>query len=94
MRFAGEEGSEKKRDTHIPKERLLYSLSPGKRALILFAEALMNLLVATIAFFLVFSFCRFWPPNNTDCRGSTRVSCLRHRNTCRGQGSTGRGIFL
>ncbi len=62
VRFAGEEGSEKEEDTHIPKERLLYSLSPGKRASILFAGPLMNLVVATIAFFLVFSFVGFGRP--------------------------------
>ncbi len=62
VRFAGEEGEDKEEDTHIPKERLLYSLTPGKRSLILFAGPLMNLLVATLAFFLVFSFVGFGRP--------------------------------
>ncbi|MGI6627368.1 MAG: RIP metalloprotease RseP [Bacillota bacterium] len=62
VRFAGEEGSEKEEDTDIPQERLLYSLPPGKRALIMFAGPLMNLLVAALAFFLVFSLVGFGRP--------------------------------
>jgi len=56
VRFAGEDGGKDGEDAQIPRERLLYSLTPGKRSLILFAGPLMNLLVAALAFFLVFSF--------------------------------------
>jgi len=62
VRFAGEEGEKEDEDSHIPRERLLYSLSPGKRSAILFAGPLMNLLVAALAFFLVFSFVGFGRP--------------------------------
>lgn len=62
VRFAGEAGEKDGEDTHIPKERLLYSLSPGKRSMILFAGPLMNLFVATLAFFLVFSIVGFGRP--------------------------------
>lgn len=56
VRFAGEEGPEDNIDEDIPEERLLKSLPPMKRALIMLAGPLANLLVAMIAFFLVLSF--------------------------------------
>ncbi|HHW18182.1 MAG TPA: RIP metalloprotease RseP [Firmicutes bacterium] len=56
VRFAGEEGSGKEEDNKVPRERLLYSQSPGRRAFIVFSGPLMNLIVASVAFFLVFSF--------------------------------------
>ncbi|HHT84536.1 MAG: RIP metalloprotease RseP [Bacillota bacterium] len=62
VRFAGEDVWEDGEESHIPRERLLYSLTPGKRSLILFAGPLMNLLVATLAFFIVFSFVGFGRP--------------------------------
>ncbi len=62
VRFAGGEGENEEEDANIPKDRLLYSLSPGKRSLILLAGPMMNLLVATLAFFLVFSFVGFGRP--------------------------------
>ena len=54
-RFAGEEGPNRDEDKVIPKERLLSSQSPGRRAFIIVAGPVFNLLVAALAFFLVFS---------------------------------------
>ncbi len=62
VRFAGEEGENEELDVDIPHERLLYSLAPGKRSLIMVAGPLMNLLVAALAFSLVFSFVGFGIP--------------------------------
>jgi regulator of sigma E protease len=56
VRFAGEEGIEPDEDIDIPEERLLTSLPPAKRALVMLAGPLMNLVVAMVAFFLVLSF--------------------------------------
>lgn len=56
VRFAGEEGIEPDEDLDIPEERLLTSLPPAKRALVMLAGPLMNLVVAMVAFFLVLSF--------------------------------------
>ncbi|MGB4433501.1 MAG: RIP metalloprotease RseP [Bacillota bacterium] len=55
VRFAGEEGEADDDDLEIPEERLLKSLPPGKRALIMLAGPLMNFPVAALAFFLVLS---------------------------------------
>lgn len=55
-RFAGEEGPNREEDKAIPKERILSSLSPGRRAFVIAAGPIFNLLVASLAFFLVFSF--------------------------------------
>jgi len=56
VRFAGEEGPLQEEDQKVPTGMLFNSKSPGKRALIIFAGPIMNLLVAALAFFLVFSF--------------------------------------
>ncbi len=55
-RFAGEEGPDRDEDLDIPKERLIGNLSPGRRAFVIVAGPVFNLLVAALAFFLVFSF--------------------------------------
>ncbi len=61
VRFAGED-KDNEEDVNIPIERLLSSLAPGKKAMILLAGPLMNLLVAATAFFVVFSFVGFGQP--------------------------------
>jgi regulator of sigma E protease len=55
-RFAGEDADKTEDDQHIPKHRLLSSQSPGKRALIMVSGSLANILVAALAFCIVFAF--------------------------------------
>ncbi len=54
-RFAGEDPN-REEDSVIPKERLLPNISPGRRAIVIAAGPIFNLLVAALAFFIVFSF--------------------------------------
>lgn len=55
-RFAGEEGKDKEEDNAVPRDRLLPTQTPGTRAKIVVAGPLANLLIACVAFFVVFSF--------------------------------------
>lgn len=55
VRFAGEEGPLSDEDQAVPEDMLFSRKSPGKKALILGAGPFMNLLVAFLAFFIVFS---------------------------------------
>lgn len=65
VRFAGEVGSQDDQDEDVPRERLLMSQSPAKRAGILVAGPATNLLVASLAFFLVFSLTGIQQPTPT-----------------------------
>ncbi|MGI6662986.1 MAG: RIP metalloprotease RseP [Bacillota bacterium] len=64
-RFAGEDARDKEDDEGLPLNRLLSSLSPGKRAGIIFAGPLANLLIAAFAFFIVFSIVGIYMPTTT-----------------------------
>ncbi len=64
-RFAGEEGKDRDEDANIPRHRLLNAQSPGTRAWIVFAGPLANLLIAALAFFVVFSFVGLNRPTTT-----------------------------
>lgn len=64
-RFAGEDSLAKDEDSGIPRERLLSAQSPGRRAFIVFAGPLANLLIASVAFFAVFSFVGLNQPTTT-----------------------------
>lgn len=63
-KFAGEEGPDRDEDAAIPKDRLLNAQSAGRRAWIVFAGPLANLLIASLAFFAVFSFVGLNRPTN------------------------------
>ncbi len=54
-RFAGEEGPDREEDESVPKGKMMTAQSPGRRAFIVFAGPLFNLMVAALAFFAVFS---------------------------------------
>jgi len=64
-RFAGDDTRDKDDDEDIPADRLLNSQSPGKRAGIIFAGPLANLLIAGVAFFIVFSIVGIYVPTTT-----------------------------
>ncbi len=54
-RFAGEEGPDKEEDETVPPEKMLSAQSPGRRAFVVMGGPFLNLLVAAISFFAVFS---------------------------------------
>jgi regulator of sigma E protease len=64
-KFAGEEGKDREEDAAVPRERLLAMQSPGRRAWIVAAGPLANLLIASLAFFAVFSFVGLNRPTTT-----------------------------
>ena len=64
-RFAGEEGKDRDEDLDIPRDRLLNAQSPGRKARIVAAGPLANLLIAALAFFAVFSFVGLNRPTTT-----------------------------
>jgi len=64
-RFAGEDARDKELDEGVPEDRLLNNLPPEKRAGIIFAGPLANLLIASVAFFLVFSVIGVYAPTTT-----------------------------
>jgi regulator of sigma E protease len=64
-KFAGEEGTDRDEDALIPRGRLLLAQSPGTKAWIVFAGPMANLLIASLAFFIVFSFVGIGKPATT-----------------------------
>lgn len=76
VRFAGEEGIEPDEDIDIPEERLLTSLPPAKRALVMLAGPLMNLVVAMVAFFSSSLFRRNCQTYYSNCGSSSRIPRL------------------
>lgn len=64
-RFAGEDARNKEDTEGIPKDRLITSQPPGRRAWIFFSGSLANLVIASIAFFCVFSFVGVSKPTTT-----------------------------
>lgn len=64
-KFAGEEGRDREEDADIPAYRLLNAQSPGRRAWIVVAGPLANLLIASLAFFAVFSLVGLHRPTTT-----------------------------
>lgn len=64
-KFAGEEGKDREEDAAVRRDRLLNAQSPGRRAWIVFAGPLSNLLIASLAFFAVFSFVGLNRPTTT-----------------------------
>lgn len=64
-RFAGEDARAADDDAGLPRDRLLSSLSPGRRAAIIFSGPLANLLIAAVAFFVVFSLVGINTPTTT-----------------------------
>lgn len=64
-RFAGEDGRDKEDEADVAKERLLNNQSPGRRAWIVLAGPLANLLISSLAFFIVFSFVGINLPTTT-----------------------------
>jgi regulator of sigma E protease len=63
-RFAGEEGKDREEDVQVPRERLISTQSPGRKAMVVAAGPIANLLIASIAFMAVFSFVGINRPTN------------------------------
>jgi regulator of sigma E protease len=61
-RFAGEDVRDKDHDAGLSADRLLNSQSPGVRARIIFAGPMANLIIAAVAFFIVFSLIGIYVP--------------------------------
>jgi len=64
-RFAGEEGKDRDEDLDIPRSRLMNTQSPGRKAMIVAAGPIANLLIASLAFMAVFSFVGLNRPTTT-----------------------------
>jgi regulator of sigma E protease len=64
-RFAGEDARAADDDAGLPDDRLLNRQSPLKRAGIIFAGPVANLLIASVAFFVVFSLVGVLMPTTT-----------------------------
>jgi regulator of sigma E protease len=64
-RFAGEDGRDSEDESHVPEERRISAQPPAKKAFILFSGPLANLIIASVAFFLVFSFVGINTPTTT-----------------------------
>ncbi|MGE5578667.1 MAG: M50 family metallopeptidase [Bacillota bacterium] len=63
-RFAGEEGKDREEDVKVPRERLISTQRPGRKAMVVAAGPVANLLIASIAFMAVFSFVGINRPTN------------------------------
>lgn len=63
-RFAGEEGKDREEDVHVPRERLISTQPPGRKAMVVAAGPAANMLIAAVAFMAVFSFVGISRPTN------------------------------